>query len=264
MDSLSEAVRWLWALSIVCQIAVPTVLFVTKNSRKLPFFTACALLNVLQAALLLALHAMPQDQSTIFREVAWDSQGVILLAQALAATEVLGVTLKAYPGIWGLGWRVLALSSGIVLVVVVAASRSGWAYARWFDLNRGYHVIFSTAMVACLLLIRYYAIPVPRAYKLLLGGFCFYSCTEILINTVLQALFYRHFAYYEPVWQFTTMSSFILVEGMWLTALRQALPEVVASYQEAAGNAPARLVEIHAQLRELNDKLGRMWKLEVR
>lgn len=264
MNSLSEAVRWLWALSIVCQIAVPTALFLTKNSRKLPFFTACAVLNVLQAALLLTLHAMPQSPSPLFREVAWESEGVILLSQALAATEVLGATLKPYPGIWGLGWRLLALSSCIVLVVVTAASRSGWVYAKWFDVNRGYHVVFSTAMVACLLLIRYYAIPVPRAYKLLLGGFCFYSCTEILINTILQALFYQHFAYYEPVWQFSTMSSFIVAEGMWLTALRHPLAEVVLPDQKAAANAPARLLEIHAHLRELNDKLGRLWKLEAR
>jgi hypothetical protein len=264
MNSLSEAVRWLWALSIGCQIAVPTVLFLTKDFRKLPLFTACAVLNVLQAALLLALHAMPQSQSPIFREVAWDSEGVILLSQALAATEVLGVALKPYPAIWGLGWRVLALSSCIVLIVVAAASRSGWTYARWFDLNRGYHVIFSTAMVACLLVIRYYAIPVPRVYKLLLGGFCFYSCTEILINTILQALFYRHFAYYEPVWQFATMSSFIVAEGMWLRALRHPLPEVAAPDRKAAASAPARLLEIHAKLRELNDKLARLWKLEAR
>ena len=264
MNALSESVRWLWALSIVCQIAVPTALFLRKNAQKLPFFTACAVLNLMQAALFLVLRAMPQSQAPIFGEVAWSSQGVILLSQALAATEILGVTLKPYPGIWGLGWRVLALGSGLVLVVVVAVSRSGWIYARWFDLNRGYHVVFSTAMIACLLLIRYYAIPMPGAYKLLLGGFCFYSCAEILINTILQALFYQHFAYYGPVWQFATMSSFVVAEGMWLTGLRHPLPELAGPDPRAAASAPARLIEIHAKLREVNEKLGQLWKLEAR
>lgn len=263
MKGLSEAVRWLWAVSILCQIALPAVLFLSGNFRRLPFFTACAVLNLLQAGLFLVLYARPQHQAGTLADLAWTSETLILFAQALAATEVLGATLKPYPGIWALGWRALLLTSSIVLILVAVGARRSWAYARWFDLDRGFHVTFATAVVACLLLIRYYSIPVPNAYRLLLGGFCFYSCTEILINTVMQALFHRHFASYGPVWQFTTMSSFVVAQGVWTAALWRPLPKAAGSTTNQTAALPLRLLEIDERLRDLNERLKQLWNPEV-
>ncbi|HYL64968.1 MAG TPA: hypothetical protein VE077_20320 [Candidatus Methylomirabilis sp.] len=245
-------------------MALPAVLFLRGNFRKLPLFTACAVLNLLQACFFLGLYALPQSQAAAFSELAWDSETVILFAQALAATEVLGATLKPYPGIWGLGWRALALTSSIMLVLVAIGARGSWDYAPWFDLNRGFHLTFATAIIACLLLIRYYSIPVPRAYKLLLGGFCFYSCTEILINTILQALFHRHFDNYGPLWQFTTMSSFVVAQAVWTTALWRPLPKLTKDKESPTATSPPRLLEVDERLRELNEKLKQFWRLEAR
>ncbi|HKW57344.1 MAG TPA: hypothetical protein VJN42_08290 [Candidatus Acidoferrum sp.] len=261
---MSETVRWLWAVSIFCQVGVPAVLFFRRNARKLPFFTACAVLNLLQAGLFLALYALPASQSGVFRQWAWTSQAIILFAQALAATEVLGATLKPYPAIWGLGWRALAVTSGAVLALVGVGAHGNWAYAA-FELDRGYHLTFATAVIACLLLIRYYSIPVPRAYKLVLGGFCLYSCTEVLINTVVQAMFYRYFVNLEPLWQFTTMLSFVVAQGMWMTTLWQPLAvHTSKSSPTLAAISPSRALEIEEKMRDLTEKLKQLWKLEVR
>ena len=153
----------------------------------------------------------------------------------------------------------------MTLVLVAIGSWRNWESAALFELDRGYHLIFATAVIACLLLIRYYSIPVPRAYKLLLGGFCLYSCTEILINSVVQALFYRRFGNYEPLWQFVTMFSFVVAQGMWIAALWRRLPAEGGPQNKnaSAGVSPQRLREIHENLRELNDKLGRLWNLEA-
>ena len=125
--------------------------------------------------------------------LAWTSECITLVAQALATIEILEIALRPYQGIWGLGWRALTVTSGTVVLLVVLAARGHWAWARWFELDRGYHLTFATALIACLLLVRYYSIPVPPAYKMLLGGFCFYSCSEIIVNTLLQAYFKEDF-----------------------------------------------------------------------
>jgi hypothetical protein len=265
MSSLSQAVRWLWVCSIVGQMSVLAVLFLKGNFRKLPFLTGFAALNLCQAGFLLVLYSLPRMDAVNTLALAWSSEVVTMLAQAFAMVEILRLILKQYEGIWGLGWRALTAVSAFVVVIVALTTRGNWAVAGWWELNRGYHLTFASALIVCLLLVRYYFIPVPASYKWILGGFCFYSCTDVLINTVLQTLLYRSFDVYQPICQFSIMLSFVLVQGIWVYALwkllpansRQAAPPSDFSYQRLSP-------EINEKLRELNDRLLRLWKLEAR
>lgn len=265
MESLPVAIRWIWACSAACQLINLLLLISTRNFRKLPLFSSYVALNLSQMGFLLILMLLPGLDQKTSENLAWASELVTLFAQAIATTEVLGATLKPYQGIWGLGWRVLALTSGVVVLLVAAATRSNWVYARWFELNRGYHITFATAVIVCLLVLRYYSVVVPPAYKLILGGFCFYSCTEILINTVLPAFSYKVFAEYQVTWQVMTMSSYALVQGVWIVALWKPLPQADRAVALPSDAVYQRLSpQINDQLRLLDDKLRRLWKSEVR
>src|SRR5690348_16184198 len=165
MGGLPLYVEWLWACSVLAQLFLLIILFVRGNVRKIPYFSTYVALNICQAGFLLFLYSPwgPEAHTTL--TLAWASESLTLLAQALATFEILGVTLRPYEGIWGLGWRALTVVSGIVVILVALATRNHWAYAQWFQLDRGYHLTFASAVIACLLLVRYYSIPVPTAYK---------------------------------------------------------------------------------------------------
>lgn len=258
-------VKCLWAASFIAQLLLLIFLFVKENFQKIPYFTAYVTLNICQAGFVLFLYSSWGPESRTLITLAWASETFTLLAQALATFEILGVTLRPYKGIWGLGWRALTVVSGIVVILVTLATRSHWAYAQWFELNRGYHLTFASAVIACLLLVRYYSIQVPAAYKMILGGFCFYSCTEILINTILQALLHKSFGVYQPIWQASRMISFIIVQVIWIAALRRPLPVENAQAVSLPDSTYQQLSpEINEQLRQLNEKLLQLWKLEVR
>ncbi|MGC2528930.1 MAG: hypothetical protein WA639_14360 [Candidatus Acidiferrum sp.] len=159
----------------------------------------------------------------------------------------------------------MTVTSGLVVLLVALAARGHWGVARWFQLDRGYHLTFATALIACLLLVRYYSIPVPTAYKMILGGFCFYSCTEILVNTFLQGFFRRNFFLHQAAWQYLTMSSFLIVQMIWAVALWRPLP-VDDRLAASPSNADYQRLspEINEHLRLLNEKLLRLWKVEAR
>ena len=187
MNSMPLYLKSIWACSILGQLIVLVLLLLKGNFRRVPLFTAYTTLNICQAGFILLLYVIPGISSATFLTLAWASEFVTLVAQALATTEILRITLKPYPGIWGLGWRALASTSVLVVIVVALISRGHTAEERLFELNRGYHLTFATAVIVCLLLVRYYSIRVPTAYKMILGGFCLNSCVEVLIYTFIQA-----------------------------------------------------------------------------
>jgi hypothetical protein len=254
----------LWACSVLAQLLVVALLFIKGNFRKLPYFTAYVALNICQAGFLFFVYSHSWTNPDTSGTLAWTSECLTLVAQALATTEILEITLRPYQGIWGLGWRALAVTSGIVVLLVALAARGHWVVARWFELDRGYHLTFASALIACLLLIRYYSIPVPPAFKMLLGGFCFYSCTQIVVNTLLQAFFKKDFFRYQAAWQLLTMSSFIVMQAIWAVALRRPLPVEKWQADPPSDSDYQRLSpEINEDLRRLNEKLLRLWKLEA-
>lgn len=264
MSGLLRPVEWLWAFSILAQLVVFALLFLKGNSRKLPVFTTYVALNLSQAGVLLFVYSHFGSGSHMASVVGWTSEAATLLAQALATTEVLWRVLRPYQGIWGLGWRLLVATSILVLVYVVARTHGDWDSVL-FEANRGYHCTFAIAVISCLVLVRHYSIPVPGVYKALLGGFCFFSCTMILINTILQAILYDRFEVFQPVWQFTTILSFAGVQIAWAAALRKPLPEQKKQPVLVSDAIYQRLSpEINHRLSELNERLLRLWNLEAR
>jgi hypothetical protein len=264
MGTLPLYILVLWACSALLQLITLILLFAKGSFRKLPFFTVYVALNLCQVAFLVFVYSVWGADSETRRTLAWYSECVTLLAQALATTEILKVTLRPYQGIWGLAWRALAFTSTLVVLIVALATHGDWDKAKWFELNRGYHLTFAAAVIACLLLFRYYAVQVAAAYKMILGGFCLYSCTEILIHTVLQSLGKKWFDAYEPIWQSSTMLSFIVVLFIWVAALWKPLPIEARQAAPPSDSVYQRLSpEINERLRELNEKLLRLWKLEA-
>ena len=259
------SVQYIWASSILVQLSVLLLLFVVGNFRKIPFFSAYITLNLFQAGFLLILGVIPGLSSAAYLDMAWASEGVTLVAQALATTEILRLTLKPYPGIWGLGWRLLAATSSFVVLIVVLFSHARTVEEKLFQLNRGYHLTFASAVIACLFLIRHYSIQVPGAFKLILGGFCLNSCVEVLIYTFIQILFHKGYSVHQVAWQIVSMVSFLAALILWVVALRKPFP---VDDREAASPTDAgyqRLSpEINERLRELNEKLLRLWKMEAR
>ena len=265
MSTLLSPVQWLWAFSVMAQVAVFSLLFLNGSFRRLPLLTTYVGLNLCQAAFLLTLytHLWARSGANVTL-LGWSSEAATLFAQALATTEVLRLILRSYRGVWGLGWRLLSIVS---MVVIMYTALDTWGNMGWAIIvaDRGYHLTYATAVIACLLFIRYYAVPVPLVYKKLLAGFCFYSCTMILINTVGQAIWHPHDKETGAIWQAVSLLSFTAVQVVWAAALRKPLPG-----EEKQATLPSDFLyqrlspEINERLGELNQKLLRLWKLEVR
>jgi len=263
MASLHRVVQGLWVVGLVAQLMVCGFLLFRGHYRKLPVFTAYIAVNICQAGFLYIVYSRFGFNSGAGSVLAWLSEAGTLILRSLATTEVLRIVLRPYRGIWGLGWRVLAFTfSGVFSYAAIEAGRN----INWFIIlaDRGFHLAFAVALVACLLLIRHYSISIPFAYRALLGVFCFYSCTVILANVAGQTLFLHGSAQYKQVWQAATTVSYAIVQFVWVLALRKPLP----AEEKQQALLPSSLYqqlspEINQRLRSLNEQLIRVWKPEA-
>lgn len=262
MKNLDALVQSLWAASFVVQAVICVILIFRGHFRTLPFFTAYIALNLCQAVFLYVIYRRYGQLSNFAYACAWRSEAITLIAKAFATMEVLRLVLVSYRGIWGLVWRLLTVTCvGALAGVVIAARGHGdWAV---MEADRGYHLIFATAVIACLALVRYYRIRVEPTYQILLAGFCFYSGIKILVNTILQGFLYQRVAEFEPIWQILTVSFYVVVMAVWAMALLRPLP---TAFQQGATLPPSAYMriapEIHYQLRTLNQQLMNFWKIQ--
>jgi hypothetical protein len=260
-STLQLAVQYAWAASVLAQLLVCGVLLFRGHYRRLPFFTTYIVLNLCQAAFLKVVYFRYGDGSWEAFEAAWWSEGVTLAARLCATAEVLHLVIQAYRGIWGLAWRLLAVTSTFVTIGVLAFSAGDRSWAL-LAADRGYHLVFATALVACFLMMQHYRIFVDSVYKSLLVGFCLYSCLKILINAATPVL-YLHYADFRTIWQLLTLLPYPVLLVFFALVLARPLPAIREQQATLPADAYGRLAPgINSQLVAINKKLMNFWKIE--
>ena len=107
MHSFPAPVLWLWAFSVLAQLFVLTLLFSRGNSRRLPLFTAYVALNICQAGFLLFVYSHSWSEPAIPGTLAWTSECLTLLAEAVATHRnscAYPETIPGYLGPWMAGF----------------------------------------------------------------------------------------------------------------------------------------------------------------
>lgn len=252
-------VSYLWAVSFAAQALVLVVLIYRRHYRHLPFFTSYIVLNLGQAMLLYFTYGHYGNNSDIAQAVGWWSEAITLGARLCATAEILHWVMMGYSGIWSLAWRLMLVSSLLVLMVVALASRgdAGWALLH---ADRGFHVLFAAVLIPLLALIRYYFVPVDPMFKSLLISFCFYSCVKVLLNTALRTLLYPQLIKFGEFWQLLVMAPYLIVVLWWASALVRPFPASQGNRAVLPANAYQRISpEIQAQLQAINLQLMIFW-----
>jgi hypothetical protein len=262
MGTLPPLILLLWAIGIIVQLIVLFLIVAKRRVHTLPLFFLYIALNLCQAAFLFFVYSHYGFDSPAALQLAWPSEQIVLTAQALAAAEVLYRVLRHYAGIWALSWRLIATAVSIVICYVLASAKLTPSW-KLMIANRGFHLTFVVALISCLLLVRFYAIPIDPLYKALMGGFCVLSCTIVVDNTLFQALFLRHFPNSGLIWNSLVMVVFIGVQIVWALALRHPVrvddkPALLppATYDRLSP-------DVNSRLRDLNDILSRFLRLQV-
>lgn len=246
--------RLLWGATFFLNAGLILLLLYRKNHRVFPFFFLYILLDFLHGVAVFESYRVWGFYSAISFKIAWGTQGLVIVARALAVAEICWRVLAKYRGIWGLGWRIFLAVGGFVLAYALGVGGHSWQLVA-VTVDRSLELAMAVAILALFVFAHYYEVVVEPSVKLLAIGFFLYSCFQVLNDTVLEAWL----THYASLWNLIGTFAFLASLLLWTWALRatqqQAAEPVLLLENQYNSLSPA----INARLKVLNEELSHFW-----
>lgn len=247
--------RLLWAAGIFLNAGLVVLLVYRKNYRVFPFVFGYALLNVVQAFVLIEFYRIWGFRSSTAKELAWGTQGLVTLARAVAVAEICHRILAKYSGIWQLAWRLLLTAGSVISLYALAVARGNWAFGI-LNMDRGLELAIATVIVLLFLFVRYYDVEVEAAVRTLAIGFFLFSCFRVLDDTIFENWLHR----YTELWNRLGLLAFLASLFLWSWALRRTQSRITYQPEMLPEGVYQTLApQINYRLKALNEELGQFW-----
>jgi hypothetical protein len=257
MNEIPASVRMVWALTAFLDGGLLVLLLYRKNHRVFPIFFVYILVDFLQCFVLYRSYSIWGFYSPVSSQIGWSTQGVVMVARALAVAQVCQRVLARYQGVWALAQRLLVTTAAVVLLYSWVIARGSWQFAI-LNAHRGTELAIASVIVMLFLFTRYYGVALEPAVRAMAIGFFLYSCFLVLNDTILEGL--KHD--YSTLWNLLGTLAFLASMLVWSWGLRKQQPETTREPELLpAGIYNAVSPEINERLRALNDHLEDFWKV---
>jgi hypothetical protein len=258
MDKILTFERLLSQLIVFLNAGLLASLLHRKNHRAVPFFFIYVLCNFLQCLILFGSYQILGFNSPLTNRIAWSTQGLVIIARALAVAEICHRVLGKYRGIWALAWRMLVATAAIVLLYSWAVARGSWQFAV-LNSDRGLELAIASVIAIFFLFTRHYELMMETAVRTITVGFFLYSCFFVLNDTILEGQMYN----YSALWNLLGTLAFVASLLLWNWALWRKLPETAFEPQMLSSSTYRTLApEINNRLRALNEQLEHLCHVE--
>jgi hypothetical protein len=250
--------RILWGATFSLNAGLVVLLLYRKNHRVLPFFFFYALLDLLHGVVVLESYRIWGFNSPISFKIAWGSEGLVIVARALAVAEVCRLVLAKYRGIWALGWRIFLAAGFLLLAYAWTVGGHSWRLVT-LTAHRSLELAMAAAILALFVFAHYYQVVVEATARFLAIGFFLYSCFQVLNDTILE----RWLTHYSTLWNLIGTLTFLASLLLWTWALRLTQQHLASEPDLLPENRYRSLSPaINARLKSLNERLSHFWGAE--
>lgn len=277
MNHLETFLVW---LTVAIETVLCVFVFARKTQRTLPFFAAYSATMLLGTISLWFVY----ERFGFSSLAAYFSYWILLPLNAgmrtLAIAELCRYKLRAYPGIWGLAWRLLG---GVSILFFLHAAVDAWGKPNRLaiyslTLDRDLNIVSVAILAALLLIHNYYGLSLEPLQRTIAAGICIVCAVDVVGDTIVGSLFTGYlfpfftanpssvgsaiihfYARMNDLWTTIRLFSFMGAVGMWCYALRAPLPERTAApillpaevYRELSPAINVRLNAFNSRLVEL-------------
>jgi hypothetical protein len=248
-----------WTLTTLLEMVLLVYLLRRRLYASHPAFFIYVLATILQSIAVALLYRYLGSQSLTSWNIAWAGQAVVICARWFAVTEIARKALAEYTGIWGMASRMLFLLGFGVLVYSVASSDKRWTLAV-LNADRSVELCIASFIVCMFLFVRYYRLPMSNLERLLAIGFCLYSCSYVINDSIYE----RWRSSLGGLWNYLDSLTFLASLLLWIGATRGAAEAQTSTVQaslspEQYGELSRRL---NSRLHLLNSRLNHLLRYE--
>jgi hypothetical protein len=248
----------LWGLATLLTLTLLARAVVFRQYEKFPLFFLYLAINLLQTAVGIALYQGYGFRSVVVYKIAWTTQGIVVVARALAGAEVCHLVLGKYKGIWALAGRMLSGCGLLVLCLALYFGRSSYQ-SGVITLEIGLEACIATGIAGLFLFARYYDIPIASETGLLGLGLGLFSSSTILNDLVFERLSRLH----SSAWNHVSSGAFVGILLIWMWALRKPFAVKLPEPALRPALVYANLIpQVNRRLAELNEQLAQLWRVE--
>jgi len=248
----------LWGLATLLTLLLFCRAIVFSQISEFPFFFLYLFINLLQTAIGIFLYQGYGFMTAFTFRLAWTTQGIVVIARAVAAAEICYLVLGNYKGIWALASRILGFCGLVVIGLALYFGKSGYAHGI-ITLEVGLEAGIATGIVGLFLFARYYQVRVVPVIGQLGLGFGILSCFKIFNDLIVQK-----FPKATSVsWNYASSSAFLIILLVWVWALRRPVSVRVRKPIMKSAIAYADLMpQVNQRLARLNEQLTQLWNVE--
>ena len=244
-----------WAATTVLEAVLLFYLFRRKAGRVHPLFCIYISGTMLQSLLgAWASHHWGGPSMQYFN-IAWGAQAVVVGMRWLAVIEIARRVFAGYSGIWRLVSIILFFLCIDILIFSVVISRARW-YLSVLSADRAVELSIAAFIVAMLLFARYYRLPMTNFERHLSIGFCLFSCSWVVSNTIYQGAQHPSGMW----WEFFQILAFLATLLIWINAVRQPLevPQPARAPLLSTDQYAQVSQQLNTRLQALNDRLNHL------
>jgi hypothetical protein len=206
-----------WALTTLLEVVLLLFLLRRRLYRSHPAFFSYILATILQSAVVALVYRYLGSQSLTTWNIAWAAQAVVICTRWFAVTEIARKALAEYTGIWRMTNRILFLLGMVVLVYSIASSNKRWTLAV-LNADRSVELCIASLIVCMFLFVRYYRLPMANLERLLSVGFCLYSCSYVINDSIYE----KWRSSLGGLWNYLDSLTFLASLLLWISAVHNA------------------------------------------
>ena len=246
-----------WALTTCLEVVLLCYLLGRNLFRRHPAFCFYIFATLLQSVSGAWASHHWGGQSMEFFNIAWGTQLVIICARWFAVIEIARRVLASHSGVWKLASTVLFVLCLVILSYSVVIPRTRW-YLSVLSADRAVEFCIAAFIVALLLFARYYRLEMTHLERQLSIGFCLYSCSWVVSNTLYQGSPHPSGMW----WEFFEILAFFATLVLWINAVRS--PVQIPLPATIPRLSAERYAEVSQQLNErlnsLNERLNQLFR----
>ena len=243
MNHLESFLFW---STVSFEIILCGFVFIRKVQRILPLFATYTCVFLTSGVGVWLIYEYFGISSLTSYYAYWISIVLNSTARGLAIAELCRYGLRAYRGIWALVWRVLTVTS---ILLLAHAAIDAWGlpnkvaiYGATLDRDLA---LASIVILAVLFLIRkYYGVALDPLQRAIALGICFICSVDVVGNAILRNLYTGYLSSWfltsqkalwpalrpqvervSDMWSTVHLFSFMFSIGIWCFALRKPVPE---------------------------------------